>query len=109
MNPDRKVEHDDEQLLAELRSTLWLEEAVPPGLVARLQAAVLYARGATDRFTVSERVVLGTLLFTTVAYFGGSAGVITGAILAIVYGGCLNALGSRTHPPLRAWVDNARQ
>ena len=85
----------EEELVKALRAAMMEERPIPAGLVVRLQANVSRARASAERFTVGERVVLATLLFTGLAYTGGAAGVITGALVATVYGAGLNKLGTQ--------------
>jgi hypothetical protein len=85
----------DEELVQALRAAMMEERPIPSGLVVRLQANVSRARASAERFTVGERVVLATLLFTGLAYVGGAAGVVAGALVATIYGAGLNRLGAQ--------------
>ncbi len=83
----------DEKLVEVLRVAMFEERPIPAGLIARLQAHVSHARASAERFTIGERVVFATLLFTGLAYVGGPAGVMAGALVATIYGAGINTLG----------------
>lgn len=86
-------EAHDNELVEAMRAVMTEERPIPAGLIARLQAHVSQARASAERFTIGERVVFATLLFTGLAYVGGPASVVAGAFVAIIYGAGLNTLG----------------
>lgn len=93
MNDRVSDDTQDDELVEALRAAMIEERPLPAGLVARLQAHVASARASAERFTIGERVVFATLLFTGLSYVGGAAGVVVGACVATIYCAGLNALG----------------
>lgn len=93
MNDKAADDTHDNELAEALRAAMMEGQPMPAGLVARLQAHVAHARASAERFTIGERVVFATLLFTGLAYVGGAAGVVAGAFVATIYGAVLNTLG----------------
>lgn len=92
MTASDRDDRSSETTVTELRGLLRHDAALPPGIVARLQAGAIRARRAADRFSAGERIVLGTLVFTALAYRGGVAGVVAGLVIAVIYAATIDRL-----------------
>ncbi len=68
-----------------LRQQLVYDAPLPSGVVARLQAQSSRARGERLQSTAGARVVLGALLFSTVAMTQRGAPVLAGLLVSALF------------------------